>query len=217
MSTDEQIKTGRFYDDESQTGWDRIKNLYKDYWNSVERAEINLMVNCLTASFAGGAAWRTLFGSNEILQQFHRRHNASVFLGKWHARRTILYFTLERIFERGTKFGMKCAALGGLSGFTVVHLLLYNKDLRVIDFAAGTALTFASTRYNRGMRAFLSAGAIGLMFVLASGLAYKSVSLYTGQTLKNSMDELNTKFNRDFVEPIYTDQEKEETSKRLPA
>lgn len=205
MSSDEQIKTGRFYDDESQTGFDRIKNLYKDYWNGVERAEIGLLCNSVVGTFCGGAMWRTLFGSNEILHQFHRRHNTSVFLGKTHAKREILYFTLERIFDRGIRFGSKCAALGGTIGFFTVHMLLYRRDLLVLDFVGVTSLAFALTRYNRGMRAFMSAGAIGFGFGLASGLVYKTASYYTNTTLKDSMDELNGKINRNFVEPIYAD------------
>lgn len=207
MSSDEQIKRGRFYDDESQTGFDRIKNMYKDYWNGVGRAEINLLFNSVSGSFAGGAMWRTLFGSDTILQQFHHRHNASVFLGKTDAKREILWFTLERIFDRGIRFGIKTAALGGMIGFFSVHMLLYRKDLHVIDFAGCATAAFAATRYNRGMRAILSAGTIGLGLGLASGLVYKGLSLYLNATLKDSMDEMNAKINRDFVEPVYKNPE----------
>ena len=215
MSSDKQIKTGRFYDDESQTGWDRIKNMYKDYWNGVARAEVNLMFNSVLGSFCGGAAWRTLFGSNQILHEFHRRHNTSVFLGKTHARREIFFFTLERIFDRGLRFGSKCAVLGGILGFFTVHMMLYRKDLHVVDFVGCTALAFAATRYNRGTRAILSAGALGILPGLASGLIYKTTSHYTNQTLKNSMDEMNGKFNRDFVEPIYKNLEDDKRPNRM--
>lgn len=207
MSTPEQIKTGRFYDDESQTGFDRIKNMYIDWWSGVGRAEMNLIANSMLGTFAGGAMWRTMFGSNTILQQFHHRHNASVFLGKQDARKAILNFTMERIIERGTRFGLKCAALGGMIGIFSVHTLLYRKDLHALDFAACTSAAFAATRYNRGPRAAAAAGTIGFAFGLGAGLVYKVASVYLNMTLKDSMDEMNAKINRDFVEPVYKNPE----------
>lgn len=105
--------------------------------------------------------------------------------------------------ERGTRFGLKCAALGGMIGIFSVHMLLYRKDLHALDFAACTSAAFAATRYNRGLRAAAAAGTIGFVFGLGAGLVYKVASVYLNMTLKDSMDELNAKINRDFVEPVY--------------
>lgn len=191
MSSKQQILTGRFYDNENETGLDRIKNLYKDVWKGVPRAEWNLLYDTFVYSFIGGGVWRAFFGSNTLMKEFHLKHNTAVFMGKTDAKRQIMFFIMERLAYRGIQFGSKCAALATISCFLSLHSFVYRKEFKVSDFSLCTATAFALTRYNRGFKPILSSFVIGLAFGLIGGSAVKLSEYCLNTTLKDSIDEMN--------------------------
>lgn len=210
MSTPLQVKARRFYDNENESGWVRVKNLYKDIWNGVERSELIFVGQTFFYSFVGGAVWRSMFGSTQILQEFHVRHNAAIFLGKSDVKKQLLLFTVEQICNRGFNFGLKCAAFSTFCAFVCMHSLVYRRDFSTLDFSATIGLAYGLTRYNRGLRAIGSATVLGLASGLFGACMIKSVMWARDLKVKDWLDEMNVELNRANFVPVDEDDKESE-------
>lgn len=213
MSSDSEIESRRFYDNENDTGLDRIKKFYKDFWNGIPRAEHNLVVDSTLGAFFTGAIFRSFFGSNTILHDFHRKHNTSVFLGKTDLKKQLTIFTVEKLIDRGFRFGAKCATLTFLMSTLCAHSFIYRKDFKLLDFSASMGVSFGLTRYNMGIRSILSAFTMGFVGGIVTGTTVQALMALQGTTLKDYLDQWNKELSEPEVlrvKVVYDDEDKKE-------
>lgn len=212
MSSEEQIKSRRFYDDENDSGFDRLKKFYKDVFSGVPRAEWEFVTNNVFYSFLGGGFYRLSFGSDMILKEFKAKHNTSIFLGKTDLKRQLLNFTIEKVGQRCLQFGTKCGVLAGIISLLTVNSFVYRKDFKIPDVTLATGVSYGLTRYNRGLRSILSSFTIGFAFGLVSSCIIKAFIYTKDISFKDWLDERNYELTKGDVFPVVPVEEDAEES-----
>lgn len=137
------------------------------FWSMVnfkdQQTHESYYIACMTVTgTTAGWLFGGLAGSKHIHAEYARRHNASVFDGKYRAERHHFDNFVYRIFRRGMKYGVGTGLLCASSGILTFGSINYRNQLYYPDWAIGFATLGAITRCWLGLRGVTAGGVLGL-------------------------------------------------------
>lgn len=167
--------------DEIESPNHRLITLAKSVFNYREEPthEASMIRYMFISGAAGGMFYGAFMARHDVTSTFIRNYNASVFEGKYRAKRMYYDRLINGLYSHGLNYGFKTSLLAGSASIISFGSITYRNKLYFPDWLVGFTTLGGLTRLWLGSRAVAVGGLLGAIvgtvgFGVAKGLEYFS-------------------------------------------
>ncbi|XP_069800931.1 complex I assembly factor TIMMDC1, mitochondrial [Dendropsophus ebraccatus] len=172
--------------DSSQSGWDRLRELYQRN----EHGEYSQEVEFILKSTLTGAMIGMVYGgvpAARLSREHYLKHSqAEVYRHRIEAVRSVHNAAIRGFIRYGFRWGWRVAAFVGIFNCVSTALTAYRDKVTVSNFATAGAVTGGLFRLNLGLRGLVGGSVIGALLGVPAGALISGLQTLAGEDLREA-------------------------------
>ena len=166
-----------------ETGWERVKNLWKGLLNGTA-PEHEYVMETVCIGGTVGALWGVIFKSRGTKQRLVNQFNDMAFEGEYHARKKMVNLMYLEASKNAWQLAWRFAAFPFVLSCLVFTSFAYRDYVNPLDFAACGFVTGALWKFKLGPRASLVGGVTSSIIALLGGCMMWTTFKLSGTTVQ---------------------------------
>lgn len=163
-----------------QTGWDRVKAMYKKNEFDEVSPELHTVVQSTLCGAFVGVCFGGFVSSREAYLYFIENNQATAYKTVGDAKKKLQDYVTIGFAKGAYKWGWKLSIFTGMFSLIATTISAYRGDTTLIEYTTAGALTGALYKANLGLAAMIVGGSLGAVLSTIGGLLIIGILKITG-------------------------------------